>query len=60
MQTAEELRQALKAAEERDTRQALIEAGGSPTKAARALEVSKPTIYRRMKRYGIKRSVLIA
>ena len=58
--TAAQLKQALVEAEERETRQALIDAGGSPTRAARALGVSKPTIYRRMERYGIKRSVEIA
>lgn len=59
-QTAAELRQALTEAEERETRKALTEAEGSPTRAARLLGVSKPTIYRRMERFGIKRTVEIA
>lgn len=54
MQTAEELRRALVEAEERETRRALDEAAGNVTAAARALGISKPTIYRRMERYGIQ------
>lgn len=54
MQTADELRLALAEAEERETREALARSHGSVTAAARALGVSKPTIYRRMERYGLR------
>jgi transcriptional regulator of acetoin/glycerol metabolism len=54
MQTTAELRRALAESEERDTRQALIQTAGRPSKAAELLGVSKPTVYRRMKKYGIE------
>lgn len=60
MQTAEELREALVEADERETREALIASRGNVSQAARALGISKPTIYRRMKRYGLERRVEIA
>lgn len=52
--TTDELRQALEEAIERETRQALIDAGGSPTQAARLLGITRPTVYRRMWKYGIE------
>jgi len=40
--------------EERQTREALASANGSPTKAAAVLGVSRMTVHRRMKKYGIQ------
>ena len=40
--------------EERQLRQALAEADGSPTKAAALLGVTRMTVHRRMKKYGIQ------
>lgn len=52
MQT-EEIRQAL-VAEERELREALTAANGSPSKAAELLGVRRMTVWRRMKKYGIE------
>jgi len=40
--------------EERRLREALTEADGSPTKAAVLLGVSRMTVHRHMKKYGIE------
>jgi transcriptional regulator of acetoin/glycerol metabolism len=49
-----ELRQALEEAIERETRQALNDAGGSITKAAALLGLTRATVHRRMGKYGIE------
>ena len=54
MQTSTQLRQALIEVEEGETRAALVAADGSPARAAVLLGISKPTVYRRMKKYGIE------
>ena len=54
MQTTEEARRALEEAIERETRQALTDAGGSPKRAAELLGLTRPTVYRRMEKYGIE------
>jgi two-component system response regulator HydG len=40
--------------EERQLRQALATAKGSPTKAGEILGISRMTVWRRMKKYGIE------
>lgn len=40
--------------EERQLREALVQADGSPTKAAVLLGVTRMTIHRRMKKYGVE------
>lgn len=40
--------------EERELREALTRGDGSPTKAAAILEVSRMTIHRRMRKYGVE------
>jgi transcriptional regulator of acetoin/glycerol metabolism len=40
--------------EERELRRALTEAEGSPTKAGVLLGVTRMTVHRRMKKYGIE------
>ena len=39
--------------EEMQLRRALAEANGSPTKAAELLGISRMTVWRRMKKYGL-------
>lgn len=59
MLTTEEAREALHQAEERDIRLALTQTGGNVTRAARQLRISRPTLYRHMEQYGIRRIVVI-
>jgi two-component system, NtrC family, response regulator HydG len=40
--------------EERQLREALARSDGSPTRAAALLQVSRVTVHRRMKKYGIQ------
>jgi len=54
MQTGGTLSDAVDRAAEQAVREALEEAGGSPTRAARILGVSRPTVYRLMERHGIE------
>ena len=53
MQTPGTLAVAIARAEAYATHEALVAAGGSPTRAARILGVSRPTVYRLMERHGI-------
>lgn len=54
MQTPGTLADAIAEASEKALRDALEQAGGSPTKAARILGVTRPTVYRLMDRHHIE------
>lgn len=54
MQTPGTLADAIDRAAEQAVRDALEQAGGSPTRAARTLGVSRWTVYRLMDRHGIE------
>jgi two-component system NtrC family response regulator len=54
MQTPGTLADAVERAAEQALREALKQGDGSPTRAARILGVSRPTVYRLMERHGIE------
>jgi two-component system NtrC family response regulator len=54
MQTPGTLADAIGQAAAQAVREALEQAEGSPTRAARILGVSRPTVYRLMERHGIE------
>lgn len=46
--------------DERQLRQALAKANGSPAKAGELLGISRMTVWRRMKKYGIEVQRIVA
>lgn len=59
MTDSETLEQQLDRATEKAVREALAASGGSPTKAAVLLGVSRQTVYRYIERFGITRRVVL-